>query len=78
VWRSQLNSLSAQILRNLEKSLGPGAVEELEFRIVPQRREPASAMAASAGAGASYDEANGIADPVLRSIYRAARKKALA
>ena len=79
VWRTQLMALSGQILHNLEKSLGRGAVEELEFRVVPPRREPARAMTASASVGgASYDEADGIADPVLRSIYRASRKKALA
>lgn len=79
VWRTQLMALSGQILHNLEKSLGRGAVEELEFRVVPPRRQPARAMAASASAGGGlYDEADGIADPVLRSIYRASRKKALA
>lgn len=77
IWRRQLVSLSAQILRNLEKSLGTGAVEDLEFRVVPPRRDPQRARAAAASA-APYDEANGIADPVMRSIYRAARKKALA
>jgi hypothetical protein len=75
VWRTQLMALSGHILHNLEKSLGRGAVEELEFRVVPPRRDPQRAMAATAGI---YDEANAIADPVLRSIYRASRKKALA
>ena len=78
VWRTQLMALSGQILHNLEKSLGRGAVEELEFRIVPPRRGPARAMAASASGFDCNDEANGIADPLMRSIYRASRKKALA
>jgi len=79
VWRTQLMALSPHILRNLEKSLGPGAVEDLEFRVAPPRRAPERALTAHASASyADTDEANGIADPVLRSIYRASRKKALA
>ena len=74
VWQRQLFTLTRQILRNLEKNLGPGMVEDLEFRIVPRRREPQRALAAAA----SQDEAAGIADPVLRSIYKAARLKAQA
>jgi hypothetical protein len=77
IWRRQLMSLSGQILHNLEKSLGPGAVEDLEFRVVPPRRDPQRARAPLRAAD-PYDEANGIADPVLRSIYRASRKRALA
>ena len=77
VWQKQLFALTGMILRNLEKGLGSGLVEDLEFRIVPHRREPQRAMAAAAGLFAE-DEASGIEDPVLRSIYKAARKKALA
>src|SRR5579862_42369 len=40
VWRRQLMGLSRQILRNLAKHLGPGAVEDLEFQVIPRRREP--------------------------------------
>ena len=74
VWQRQLFTLTRQILRNLEKNLGAGMVEDLEFRVVPRRREPQRALAAAV----SQDEAAGIADPVLRSIYKAARLKARA
>ena len=77
VWQRQLFTLSRTILRNLEKELGTGLVEDIEFRIVPRRREPQRAMTAAAGLFAG-DEASGIEDPVLRSIYKAARKRALA
>jgi hypothetical protein len=77
VWQRQLWALRGQVLRNLEKSIGPGLVGDLEFRIVPRRIEPARA-AASAAAAANSDEANLIGDPVLRNIYKASRKKALA
>jgi hypothetical protein len=76
IWQRQLNGLSRSILRNLEKHLGGGLVEDLEFRVVPRRREPQRATAAVPASPA--DESAGIADPVLRGIYQASRKKALA
>jgi hypothetical protein len=76
LWQRQLFTLTRQILGNLEKSLGRGVVEDLEFRILPRRREPR--RAAAAVPAAAMDEADGIADPVLRAIYRASRRKALA
>ena len=75
-WQRQLFGLSHFILRNMERQLGGGLVGDLEFRVVPRRREPQ--RAAQAIPGLFADEANAIGDPVLRSIYRAARKKALA
>jgi hypothetical protein len=72
IWQRQLFSLSWQILRNLVKGIGPGVVEDLEFKIVPRRREPARAQVSMP----LLDEADAIADPVLRGIYRASRKRA--
>jgi predicted nucleic acid-binding Zn ribbon protein len=76
IWQRQLFALTPYILRNLEKSVGGGLVEDLEFRIVPRRREPQ--RAAQAVPALVPDEADGIADPVLRGIYKASRKKAQA
>jgi hypothetical protein len=76
VWQRQLFALTGQILRNLDKHIGPGLVDDLEFRIVPRRREPQRETRAAALP--LLDEADAIADPVLRGIYRASRKKALA
>jgi len=75
-WQRQLFALTPHILNNLEKALGRGLVEEVEFRILPRRLEPRRA-AESVPAGLP-DEAEGIADQVLRGIYRASRKKARA
>jgi hypothetical protein len=75
-WQRQLFSLSWQILGNLEKSLGHGFVEDLEFRVVPRRREPQRAQQAIPALFA--DDADRIADPVMRGIYKASRKKAQA
>jgi Dna[CI] antecedent, DciA len=82
IWQRQLFALTPHILNNLKKSFGPGLVEDLEFRIVPRRREPQRATQAAGRpmrVPAFFpDEADGIADPVLRGIYKASRKKALA
>jgi len=75
VWQRQLFTLSRHILRNLERTVGAGMVEDLEFRIVPRRREP---QRAQRSVPALLDEAEAIADPVLRGIYRASRLKAQA
>jgi hypothetical protein len=78
-WQRQLFSLSGFILRNLARNLGPGIVEEVEFRVVPRRREPGRASTADASSAPLFaDEADAIADPVLRGLYKASRKKALA
>jgi hypothetical protein len=75
-WRRVLNTLSGQILGNLAKKLGPGAVGDLEFRVVPRKVEPQRARTSTPASGS--DEADSIADPVLRNIYKASRKKAQA
>ena len=76
-WQRQLFALSAQILGNLEKRLGRGIVQDLEFRVMPQRREGQRATAAQPSP-AGFDEADQIADPAMRHIFKSARKKALA
>lgn len=78
VWQRQLFALSRQILRNLEKSIGPGAVEDLEFRIVPRKLDPARETRSAVPVAGPADEADAIADPVLRGLYRASRKRSLA
>ncbi|HTP30565.1 MAG TPA: DUF721 domain-containing protein [Candidatus Acidoferrales bacterium] len=74
-WQRQLFSLSRHILHNLEKALGPGLVDDLEFRVVPRRREPLVARVSTPGIS---DDADAIADPVLRDLYKVSRRKAQA
>jgi hypothetical protein len=50
-------------------------VDDLEFRIVPRRREPVMARVSTPGL---FDDADAIADPVLRGLYKLSRKKAQA
>ena len=81
IWRRQLFSLSRQILKNLEERIGPGMVEDLEFRIVPREANPARLLRkepqrAGQASGSPGDEAEQISDPVLRNIYQASRRKA--
>jgi hypothetical protein len=76
IWQKQLFALRGSILHGLEKSLGRGVVQEVEFRIVPRRIEVQRAAASMPAL--ALDEAEGIADPVLRSIYKASRRRALA
>jgi predicted nucleic acid-binding Zn ribbon protein len=81
VWQRQLFGLSRQILANLAERIGPGIVDDLEFRIMPRqsdlaslaRKEPQKAQHA---APIAVDEAELIADPVLRNLYRASRQRA--
>jgi hypothetical protein len=79
VWQRQLFSLTKHILSNLEKHLGRGLVDDLEFRVVPPRRDAQRAVASTPALElAPQDEAESIPDPMLRAIYKVARKKALA
>lgn len=72
VWRSNLYSLRFQILKNLEKAVGPGIVAHVEFRVMPPRREP---QRETMPALHPADDALDIADPGLRRIYRNARRR---
>lgn len=76
IWRSQLWSLRHHILRNVHKEIGPDIVKELEFRVMPPRRQPQreteKAMPLFDG---MPDDAETIADPSLRRIYRQARQR---
>jgi hypothetical protein len=76
VWQRQLFTLTPQIMGALVNCLGSGVVEDLEFKVVPRRIEPRRAVAAVPALFA--DEAEGIADPLMRSIYKASRMKARA
>jgi len=75
-WQRQLFVLRHHIVRNLARHLGAGAVEDLEFRVAPRRREPQRAEQSVPSLMA--DEADAITDPVMRSLYKASRTKAQA
>ncbi|MBI1897544.1 MAG: DUF721 domain-containing protein [Acidobacteria bacterium] len=72
VWQRQLGTLRDQILQRLEQVLGRPLVRDLEFRLRMRRFEPRRAETARPA-----DEAEGIADPDLRRLYKAARRRSL-
>ena len=74
IWQRQLFVLRSQIRRKIDESIGAGIVEDIEFRVAPRRLGPQRAQHSTA----ARDEADGIADPVLRNIYKASRKRELA
>src|SRR5258708_31274374 len=73
VWQRQLFSMSRIILSKVAENVGDGLVDELEFRVAPQRRGPQRAERSSALR--PEDEADGIEDPNLRRIYITSRKR---
>lgn len=77
VWQRQLNTLRGQILKNLTAILGPGLVDDIELRPMTPRRMPQRADSPRREA-ISTDEADAIADPHLRRVYKISRKKASA
>lgn len=72
IWQRQLWTLRGQILTAIEQVLGRPIVGELEFKVGVPRMKPVRAE----HSGAAVDEADLIRDPTLRSVYKAARKRA--
>ncbi len=78
LWQRQLNALRSQIVANIRKAIGPGIVDEIDFRPMGARRTPQRAMQVSSPAARTADEASGIQDSVLRRLYIVSRSKASA
>jgi len=74
MWKRNLWGLRYQILHNLAKAVGPEFVTDIELRIMPARFGPQRAESA-ARVELSADEADAIADPGMRRIYKAARRR---
>lgn len=70
VWQRQLFTLRGQILARIEQVMGRHIVQELEFRVAVPRRVPQREERLST------DDADEIRDPVLRNLYKSARKRA--
>ena len=73
IWQRQLFTMSRMILAKLAQSIGEGLVDEVEFRVAPEKRGPQRAEQASTNL--SEDEADRIEDPSLRRLYINSRKK---
>ena len=75
IWRDSLWKLRYQILRYIEREIGPEIVSDLTFVVAPPRREPQRETAAMPALLQSQDEADAIADPGLRRVYRNSRRR---
>jgi len=79
IWRKNLWGLRYQILRNLEKAIGPEIVTAVELRVMPPRFGPQREQRLPPGApideAVPIDDAESIADAGLRRIYKAARRR---
>jgi hypothetical protein len=75
IWKKNLWGLRYQILRNLEKAVGPEIVHDLELRIMPMRLGPQRDNGERLVLSATVDDADAIVDSGLRRIYKAARKR---
>jgi predicted nucleic acid-binding Zn ribbon protein len=75
IWRESLWKLRFQILRNIEREIGTEIVSDLQFVVAPPRREPQRETGVETSAAARADEADAIADPGLRRIYRNSRRR---
>jgi predicted nucleic acid-binding Zn ribbon protein len=73
VWGRQLFSMSRMILSRIAEALGEGLVDDLEFRVAPQRRGPQRAERSTPSL--PEDEADSIEDQNLRRLYLTSRKK---
>lgn len=71
VWQKQLHQMRSLLLERLKTASGVETIEGLEFRVSPARRKPK----ADVGPLFSQDEADRIADPTLRKIYKSSRRK---
>jgi hypothetical protein len=83
LWRRNLALLHPQLLKNFADLLEGAAPTQIEFRIgiprrPPQREEAMGAFTLTSPVARAADDADGIADPVLRRIYINSRRKALA
>jgi predicted nucleic acid-binding Zn ribbon protein len=78
VWQTQLFTLRSQIVGRLEQITAKPIVGELEFRIGVPKRAPQREETANPASPLFTDEADAIRDPVLRHLYKVARKRASA
>ena len=69
-WRRQLSSMSWEIVAKLNAAAGKEVVTDVQFQVA--RRPPARAATAM---GLTRDEADAIADPHLRRLYRQSRQR---
>jgi hypothetical protein len=78
IWQKQLFSLSTQIVHRVQKCMGSTAITQIEFRILPPKREPQREPAPHPASPDAGDDAEAIQDPVLKKVYLLSRKRSTA
>lgn len=79
VWQRQLTTLRGQIVGRLQEITGPEMVREVAFRpMIPRRMPQRAETARPQDFQLTADDADSIADPILRRLYKTSRKKASA
>jgi len=76
-WRKELARMIPDIIRRLNAASGKSVVQDLQF-LVDVKRAPRPPRRAASATGLKRDEADGIADPELRRLYRLSRRRAQA
>ena len=78
VWQRQLTTMRGQIVQRMREVAGTDIVTEIAFRPMVPKRTPQRAEVVRQTFLMSGDDADKIADPILRSVYIRSRKKASA
>jgi predicted nucleic acid-binding Zn ribbon protein len=73
-WRRQLARMIPEIIERLNAAAAKPVVKGVEFRVVV-RSVPLPPRRASSATGLPRDEADDIADPHLRRLYRLSRRR---
>jgi hypothetical protein len=76
LWQRQLNTLRGQILKRIQDLVGSALVADIAFRPMTPKRMPERAESSRQTPAHIPDDADRIADPILRSVYKTSRKKA--
>lgn len=77
IWQKQLFHLRFDILAKLAQVLGTSIITDVEFRMPPATPRRPPQMAQSHSETVPADEADRIEDPVLRIVYKQARRRAI-
>ncbi|HYM11678.1 MAG TPA: DUF721 domain-containing protein [Bryobacterales bacterium] len=76
-WRRQLARMTGEIVTRLNAAAGKPVLKDIEFRVAV-RSAPLPPCRAASSTGLPQDEADAIADPHLRRLYRLSRRRAQA
>lgn len=74
-WRRQLAGMSRIIASKLNRAIGRQVVEAIDFRVTAPKRRSIAQSSSATGLDSVADDAAGIADAVLRRLYRISKQR---